>query len=83
MRTVIFPIMLGAASLAGCASPAQQAAVMEREMDRMIVVYGPACERLGFSKNTDAWRNCVLNLSNKDDFEQYYAYPNYRPSWRY
>lgn len=56
---------------------------MEREMDRMIAVYGPACERLGFSKNTDVWRNCVLNLSNKDDFEQYYAYPNYRPSWRY
>jgi len=82
MRTVI-SLFLGIAVLAGCASPAQQSAAIQREMDRMIVVYGPACEKLGFTVNTDPWRNCVLNLSNKDDFEQYNIYPNYRPNWRY
>lgn len=67
-------IMFGALLLAGCTTPEQKAARMQAEMDRLMRSYGPACEKLGYSSNTDAWRNCVLQLSVRDD-AQYYPHP--------
>jgi len=60
-----------AALLTGCATPAERALQMEREIDDMIVVYGPACERLGYRGDTDPWRDCVLRLAAKDSIERY------------
>jgi hypothetical protein len=65
-----------AAFLAGCATtPAEQAAQKAQkkaqEADRMAVVYGPACEKLGFERDTDPWRNCVIGLSQKDAIARY------------
>lgn len=82
MRMLI-TLIAGVIALAGCATPAEQAAVMNREMDRMIVVYGPACEKLGFKNDSDLWRTCILQMSSKDDFERYNYYPNYAPTWHY
>ncbi|HLA44010.1 MAG TPA: hypothetical protein VJZ27_11270 [Aggregatilineales bacterium] len=82
MRTSIV-LALSMAILAACATPAEQAAMMNREVDRMIVVYGPACEKLGYKNDTDLWRNCVLQMSTKDDFDRYHYYPSYHPTWRY
>ncbi|HCN88762.1 MAG TPA: hypothetical protein DIT28_06235 [Oxalobacteraceae bacterium] len=67
--------------LSGCATPSEQAAQMQREMDRTVVIYGPACEKLGYTVNTDQWRSCVLQLSAKDDVKGYgyYPYPYYGP----
>ena len=61
--------------LAGCATPAERAAQMEREVDEMIVVYGPACEKLGYGRDSDAWRDCILRLSAKESFERYGTTP--------
>lgn len=58
-----------AALLAGCASQAELAAQQEREVDRMVNVYGPGCEKLGFPRNTDLWRDCVLRLATKDSLD--------------
>jgi len=65
MRTpiVIFSI---AAAVAGCTTTAQQAAYAESEVARMMQVYGPACGRLGFKADTDAWRNCIIGLAQRD-----------------
>lgn len=49
--------------LAGCSTPAERAARMEREIDEMVATYGPACERLGYKSETDAWRDCILRLN--------------------
>ena len=49
--------------LTSCASREEQAARAEREVDRRIFVVGPACEKAGFKRDTDPWRNCVLGLS--------------------
>lgn len=68
--------------LAACATPAEQAAQMEREVDRMIVVYGPACDKLGYQTNTDLWRDCVLRLSTKDDIDRIRTSPAFYPGWR-
>ena len=59
------------ALLTACATPAERAAQMELEIDEMIQVYGPACERLGFQRDSDPWRDCVLRLAAKDSFERY------------
>lgn len=82
MRTSI-ALAFNIAILAGCATPAEQAVMINREVDRMILVYGPACEKLGYKNDTDPWRSCVLQMSTKDDFERYNYYPNYRATWSY
>jgi hypothetical protein len=56
--------------LSGCATQADRAAAMQSEVDDMIKVYGPACERLGYKNDTDPWRDCVLRLANKDSVER-------------
>ena len=69
-------ICLAALALAGCATPEQRAANMQAEMTQMMTIYGPACARLGYAANSDQWRNCVLQLSEKEDAERY-GYPHY------
>lgn len=64
------------ALLAGCVTPAERAAQMEREVDEMIQVYGPACQKLGYQGETDRWRDCVLGLSAKDSYERYRRTPS-------
>jgi hypothetical protein len=70
MRASIVTVLL-TAFVAGCATPAEQAAKAQQEVDRMIFVYGPACEKLGFKGNTDSWRNCIIGLSQKDELYRY------------
>ena len=55
------------ALLAGCAmTPAEREAKMQRELDQMIQAYGPTCDKLGYKRDTDPWRNCLRNQSTKD-----------------
>ena len=67
------PIALSLA-LAGCATPDQRAAEVQAEVDQMIAIYGPACERLGYKADGDKWRDCVLRLAARDD-RRYSRYP--------
>jgi hypothetical protein len=69
--------------MTGCATPADQAAQAEREVQRMVQIYGPACDKLGYQRNSDPWRNCVMNLSMRDDMARYSSYygPFGRPYW--
>ena len=41
----------------------------------MIQVYGPACEKLGYTGGSDPWRDCVLRLDRKDSLERANRYP--------
>lgn len=59
------------AFLAGCATPEQQAARNAQKVDRLVQIYGPACDKLGYKSGTDQWRNCLLQLSVKDDMAHY------------
>jgi hypothetical protein len=60
---------------AACVSPAERSAQMQREVDEMIAVYGPACERLGYSANTDPYRDCVLRLNTRETIARYSTRP--------
>ncbi len=60
--------VLGILALAGCATPAERAARVQAEVEEMIQVYGPACERLGYRADEDRWRDCILRLSARDDY---------------
>lgn len=66
----ILMLLIVVAVLAGCATPAERAARMQREVDEMITVYGPSCEKLGYGKDTDPWRDCILRLGAKDRYER-------------
>jgi len=69
------------ALLTGCATTAERAAQMQAEIDEMVAVYGPACERLGFQNGTDPWRNCVLGLSAQKMRERYLSAPRTSTCW--
>ncbi len=63
------------AALPGCMTQAERAAAAKADVDEMVKVYGPACEKLGYTKDTDQWRDCILRLRSHDD-----ARYQYRPS---
>lgn len=69
---ILLPLLL---ALASCATPEQRALQQEQYIDTMITVYGTACEKLGFHRDTDVWRNCVLQLDAKDNFDRYSRSP--------
>lgn len=73
--------LLGLAlATAACTTPQERAAQKQAEVASMITIYGPACARLGYAVDTDPWRNCIVNLSTKDDM-MHYSYPGYYPGW--
>ena len=55
-------------ALAGCATPTpeERAARVQRDVENMIAVYGPACAKLGFEPESDPWRDCILRLNTRD-----------------
>lgn len=66
-------ILFAALALGGCATPQERAARLQADMERDMVVYGPACLRLGYAANSDPWRACVLQLGTKEELR--YNYP--------
>lgn len=83
MKKILLP--LAALLLAGCSTPQERAARAQAEVEQMMMVYGPACTRLGYPASSDPWRNCVLQLSTKDEIQRYgnYPYAGYGPGrWR-
>ena len=59
----------------GCATQAERSAQMQREVEDMIAVYGPACEKLGYARDSDVWRNCVLRLNTNEAIVRYSTAP--------
>ena len=62
------------AALAGCMTQAERIAAEKAEIDEMIRIYGPACEKLGYAGDSDPWRDCILRLRAHDD-EKYRTRP--------
>lgn len=65
LRLILMVLLL--AVLPGCMTQAQRAAAAQADVDDMIKVYGPACNKLGFSNDTDPWRECILRMRAQDD----------------
>jgi hypothetical protein len=68
MRTLL--VVASMLALAGCATQAERAAAVQRDVDDMLRVYGPGCEKLGYKPETDPWRECVLRLATNDRLER-------------
>jgi hypothetical protein len=92
MNTRLIPILVVLVLLSACASnPAAEQARATKQMEYKMQVYGPACEKLGFEKDTDKWRECIqreyeqsiLRLRQNWDYpppywRPYYGVPYYR-----
>lgn len=65
MRAVTL-MMASTLCLLGCSTPQEEALKQQAEMERMMERYGPACSQLGYARDSDLWRNCVLQLADKD-----------------
>jgi len=66
-----------ACTLAACSTPQERAAHKQAEVEQMMVIYGPACQRLGYAPDSDPWRSCVLQLNEQDDRLRYRSSPGY------
>lgn len=73
MRTLVTSILI--ALLAGCTTQADRTARVQREVDEMIATYGPACEKIGYARDADPWRDCVLRLNARDNAARYSRMP--------
>jgi hypothetical protein len=56
--------------VAACATPAERAAAVQRDVEDMIRVYGPGCQKLGYEADSDPWRDCILRLVHRDDLQR-------------
>jgi len=65
-----FALFVSMMFVAGCATQAERAAQVQRDVEEMVRVYGPGCEKLGFKADSDPWRDCVLRLATKDSLER-------------
>jgi hypothetical protein len=76
-------VLMLAIGIAACApiSPAERSARMQKEVDEMIVVYGRACERLGYKADSDPWRDCVLRLNSNKTIEEFNSRPTTTTCW--
>lgn len=85
MKKAALPLLVLAVALTGCAtpSPAERSAAMEREIDDMIQVFGPACSKLGFQADSDDWRNCILKLNSEKNLERYQSRATSTHCWSY
>ncbi|WP_426197537.1 hypothetical protein [Massilia sp. DWR3-1-1] len=70
MRTLLLAAV-SALCLTACSTPQERALKQQADMDRIIIEFGPACVRLGYTANSDLWRNCVLQLSTKEEITRY------------
>jgi hypothetical protein len=59
-------MLLLATLLAACATPEQRAEQARQEMQQRIRIFGPACRDLGFAEDSDPWRQCILQLSQRE-----------------
>lgn len=67
--------------LAGCATdPASQQKYALQQMEYKLQVYGPACEKLGFEKDTDGWRTCIQREHEQSILRQQ-SLRNYNNYW--
>ena len=65
-----FALFVSIMLVAGCATEAQRSAQVQRDVDEMIRVYGPGCDKLGYKADSDQWRECVLRLATKERLER-------------
>jgi hypothetical protein len=68
---------VAALALAACATPEERAAQAQAEMEGMMRVYGPACERLGYARESDGWRDCITRLDSRDHYTRYTTAPTF------
>ena len=73
MRTFVASILI--ALLTGCTTQADRTARMQRQVDEMIATYGPGCEKLGYARDADPWRDCILRLNARDTAARYSRTP--------
>lgn len=59
--------ILLSAVLSACMTPAERIEEAKADAEYMVKIYGPACDKLGFSKDTDPWRACLLQMRAHDD----------------
>ena len=63
----LLAITAAALMVSACVTtPQERAQRVQKDVEDMVQVYGPGCEKLGYTADTDPWRECVLKLNQRD-----------------
>jgi len=83
MRTVLHIVSMALVALlaTACTTPQERAARMQAEMSQLITIYGPACAQLGYAANSDQWRQCVIQLSTREELQRMGNASSYYGGW--
>lgn len=66
MRAMIL-MFLSLAILYGCASPQDRAQKQQAEMSLAMEQYGPVCTQVGYVRDTDPWRACIMQQASNSE----------------
>ena len=80
MRTLLLAAA-AALCLTACSTLQERAIKQQADMERMMLEYGPACARLGYAVQSDPWRNCIIQLSTKEELSRYGNAPYVYGGW--
>jgi hypothetical protein len=69
MRTPL-AMLAASAFLTACGTP-EQIAYQQDPVMAMSEEYGPPCEKTGYAKGTEQWRNCIVQTSRRDDLTKH------------
>lgn len=67
--------------LGACATPQERTAFRENPVQALAPIYGPACDKRGYAKDTEQWRNCILRSSTRDELAQYSLFYDRYAQW--
>lgn len=77
----IFYLLIFVALVAGCATdPIKEQKYALQQMEYKLQVYGPACEKLGFEKDTDGWRTCI-QVEHEQTILRQQSLRNFNNNW--
>ena len=75
-----FTTLAAAACLAACGTP-EQLAYNADPVLAMSEEYGLPCEKSGYAKGSNDWRNCIVQTSRRDDLTRQALYHDRYMQW--
>jgi hypothetical protein len=53
--------------LVACASPVENTAAVDQDVDGLIQTYSVTCQKQGYAPDSHAWRNCIYQTASGEE----------------
>lgn len=80
MRAMIV-MSMATALLAACGSTQEMTAYGNDPVMALAGEYGPACERMGYGRESNEWRRCIAQSTTRADLARYAQFYDRYMAW--